>query len=274
MLYFWVNILFMADDEGCLSVSLYTLASRLRLSIQQVRTCLNNIESNTLATHQSTHLGTKITICNFDSYKDVQHTDQHTYQHTLNTPSNTPEKENFPLSPDGFLSDSLSLTPYNPPKEKEKEGDADASPKKRGKPVSAPSEFDFVMKLWNDSAKRNIPKIRGLTPARKEKVRLRIKEMGGMEEARTILAECFKKISESDFCNGTAGKWTATFDWFFDNEKNWMKVMEGNYDNKRQVSRFEQSMDVAQKAKGLIGLIYGSSNERTADGFADTPDEQ
>ena len=99
--------------------------------------------------------------------------------------------------------------------------------------------------------------------------------MGGWERAQEIIRDCFAKINESDYCNGeNNGLWVASFDWFFSNGQNWLKVYEGNYDNKRQVSRFEKTMDVTQKAKSLIGLIYGTGNERTDDCFADTPDEQ
>lgn len=115
----------------------------------------------------------------------------------------------------------------------------------------------------------------GYLRVKKGKVRLRVSEMGGWKEAQEILLESFKKVDASDFCNGNNDhRWVASFDWFFTNGQNWMKVYEGNYDNKRQVSRLEQSMDVAQKAKNLIGLIYGSGNERTANCLADTPDEQ
>lgn len=242
MLYFWVSILFMADESGSFVTSLNTLAKELRLSVQQVRTCLSNIESNKLITHLSTKQGTKVTICNFDNYKTAQQSEQQTLQQTINTPGNKP-KEAPLVPPDGSpLNNSPSFTPYNPPQESLKESSVTDVPEdeKRGKPVSPPPDFSFVLKLWNDSATRSIPKVRMLSPARKEKVRLRIKEMGGMEEAKEILATCFKKISESDFCNGATGKWTATFDWFFENEKNWLKVLEGNYDNRKEKSRLEQ----------------------------------
>lgn len=95
-----------------------------------------------------------------------------------------------------------------------------------------------------------------LSPARKEKVKLRIKEMGGWEEAKAILANCFKKISESDFCNGSTGKWTATFDWFFENEKNWLKVLEGNYDNRKEKSQLEILAENVAKADAYYEQRY------------------
>lgn len=241
MLWFWTNILFMADENGVLETSLSSLARDLHLSVQQVRTCIANIESNKRLTHQATKQGTKINICDFASYEGVQQTEQQTNQQTINTPINKPKE--VPLVPPyGFSPNNpTSFTPYNPPQENEKESSCTEvhEDEKRGKPVSPPPDFSFVLKLWNDSATRSIPKVRMLSPARKEKVKLRIKEMGGMGEAKTILSTCFRKISESDFCNGATGKWTATFDWFFENEKNWLKVLEGNYDNRQEKSQLE-----------------------------------
>lgn len=256
MLWFWANILFMADESGTIETSLSVLARELHMSIQQVRTCLANIESNKRLTHQATKQGTKITVCDFDSYKGIQHTEQHTYQQTINTPSNTPKEA--PLAPPYCSSPNnpSSLTPYNPPQEKEKEGDTDVSPKKRDKPVSAPPDYSFVLDLWNSSAKRSIPKIRAISPARREKIKLRLKEMGGPERAKEILAECFRKISESDFCNGATGKWTATFDWFFENEKNWLKVLEGNYDNRQRKTQLEILAENIAKADAYYEQRY------------------
>ena len=279
MLYFWVSILFMADDEGSFITSIHSLAASLHLSIQQVRTCLANIEGNKLITHQSTYSGTKITIYNFDSYKDVQQAYQQGFQQASNKPDNKPEKE-YPITPpDCSLPDPPSLSPLIFPQEKVEEGDTAVSPKKRGKPASGPSDFfDSVLELWNSYATRSVPKIRSLSPARKEKVKLRVKEMGGWEKAKEILAECFKKISESDFCNGSTGRWAASFDWFFENEKNWLKVLEGNYDNRKEKSQLEVLTENIKKAHEYYGQQYGyggaSAYGNQAGGREDGPDEQ
>ena len=258
MLWFWTNILFMADENGVFETSLSSLARDLHLSVQQVRTCITNIESNKRLTHQATKQRTKITICDFVSYGGIQQTEQQTNQQTTNTPINKPKE--VPLVPPyGFSPNNpTSFTPYNPPQENKKESSCTEvhEDEKRGKPVSPPPDFSFVLKLWNDSATRSIPKVRMLSPARKEKVKLRIKEMGGMEEAKTILSTCFRKISESDFCNGATGKWTATFDWFFENEKNWLKVLEGNYDNRQEKSQLEVLQENIARADAYYEQRY------------------
>ena len=51
------------------------------------------------------------------------------------------------------------------------------------------------------------------------------------------LKQIFTKIQASDFCIGNSGGrgWKASFDWVFENSQNWVKVIEGNYDNNKSV---------------------------------------
>ena len=127
---------------------------------------------------------------------------------------------------------------------------------------------------------RSVKKIVGLSVSRKEKIKLRIDEMGGWEQACATLATCFRKINESDFCNGKGDKkWVASFDWFFINDKNWTKVIEGNYDNMKETTPLDKlSENIAkadeyyeQRYRGYGGAsAYGNPAGRRSDG----PDEQ
>ena len=48
-----------------------------------------------------------------------------------------------------------------------------------------------------------------------------------------LLESIFEKMEDSKFLRGDNSRgWKATFDWLFSNEKNWVKVAEGNYDNR------------------------------------------
>lgn len=93
---------------------------------------------------------------------------------------------------------------------------------------------DGVVKLWNEIC-TSLPKVMRLSDARRDKVKARLKEWGGdtpeamLESARTL----FRRIEDSDFLTGRSGKWKASFDWIFEGRTNWIKVMEGNYDNQR-----------------------------------------
>lgn len=91
-----------------------------------------------------------------------------------------------------------------------------------------------IVKVWNEVCP-SLPKVLRLSNARRDKVKARLKEWGGNspEEMTAKARDLFERIEASDFLTGRNGKWKATFDWIFDSRSNWIKVLEGNYDNKR-----------------------------------------
>lgn len=105
------------------------------------------------------------------------------------------------------------------------EGETSGKPPKKGKDV----DFDAIVDMYHTECK-NYPRVVRLSDARKNKIRIRVEEMNG---DLTILQDIFKKMEASKFLRGDNPKgWKATFDWVFENEKNWVKIYEGNYDNK------------------------------------------
>lgn len=91
-----------------------------------------------------------------------------------------------------------------------------------------------IVKVWNEVCV-SLPKVLRLSDARRDKVKARLREWGGdnPEEMIAKAREYFNRIEASDFLTGRSGKWKASFDWIFDSRNNWIKVAEGNYDNKR-----------------------------------------
>lgn len=76
-------------------------------------------------------------------------------------------------------------------------------------------------------------KVQKMSNSRKDKLRTRWQEIKTLEAFETI---CLK-MESSDFLKGdNKQKWKATFDWILENDNNWVKVIEGNYDNKRVVN--------------------------------------
>ena len=72
-----------------------------------------------------------------------------------------------------------------------------------------------------------------LSDARKNKIRIRVDEMGGFAKAKPMIQTIFEKMQESKFLRGDNRRgWKAYFDWIFENDKNWVKILEGNYDNR------------------------------------------
>lgn len=76
----------------------------------------------------------------------------------------------------------------------------------------------------------SLPKISALTKKRKNIINARLKQYSMVE-----IEEVFILAEASNFLKGTNGKWNATFDWLM-NENNFVKVLEGNYNNKQPSS--------------------------------------
>ena len=100
----------------------------------------------------------------------------------------------------------------------------------------------------------SFPKILQLTAGRKDKILRRLSEMGGMK----ILEQVFKKMEASDFLKGkNQFGWKASFDWVFKNPDNWMKVLEGNYDNRApQTNIFKPANDAR-----FMGMLQTDINK-------------
>lgn len=260
MVYVWLRILLMANSEdrhwhdkivkrGSFITTIASLSGQFNLTIKQVRTCLDRLRAGGEITTNTSNNNTLVTICKYDSYQ-LQGANEG--QMKGKCPAN--EKKNSPslMVPNGSSPDNpSSFTPLLFPQEEIEEGDTAVSPKKEQ------IDYDLVRKLWNDSMKRKVPKIKGLSDARKEKVKVRVEEMGGWDEAEEILRECFRKINESEYCNGENNQvWVATFDWFFTNDKNWMKVYEGNYDNRQRKSQLDILTENVAKADAYYEQRY------------------
>lgn len=88
----------------------------------------------------------------------------------------------------------------------------------------------MVQQIWNTSCP-SFSRLVGLSDSRKNKLKVRLKEMGGLEMFETIC----KKMEESNFLKGDNQKgWRATFDWVITNSNNWVKIYEGQFDNRQQ----------------------------------------
>lgn len=93
--------------------------------------------------------------------------------------------------------------------------------------------YEQIRKMWNSTC-TSLPKVATLSEARKRKIKLRLSEMGsGGADSMAKLQEVLTRIQQSAFLRGNGNtKWRASFDWLFDNDKNWLKVLEGNYDDR------------------------------------------
>lgn len=98
-----------------------------------------------------------------------------------------------------------------------------------GKPEKV--ELNNVVEEFNQVVSR-LPKVTALTTKRRNTIQQRIKEHG-----REAVSVCFFKAGKSDFLCGINDRgWMASFDWIMKPE-NFVKIIEGNYDNKTQIPR-------------------------------------
>ena len=85
-----------------------------------------------------------------------------------------------------------------------------------------------ILGLWN---KTSFQKILQISKERKKLLRARWKEHPDICQWKCLL----KKMEESSFLKGANEKsWTASFDWLISNDTNWLKILEGKYDDRKK----------------------------------------
>lgn len=117
--------------------------------------------------------------------------------------------------------------------------------------------YQDIIARWN-SICVSLPRVTKLDKKRRQKIKCRCDEWGKTPEIWLRTAEeIFGSVQASDFLKGSNGSdWKATFDWLFSNGSNCIKVLEGNYDNRRS-SRGAQQGDLG------IGEFHDKDGRRT-----------
>ncbi|WP_100913560.1 replication protein [Pseudoalteromonas spongiae] len=83
-----------------------------------------------------------------------------------------------------------------------------------------------IQKLFNESL-GELSQVKKLSESRKRTIRARCKDLKTIADWQSF----FTKIFASDFLMGRTKQWKASFDWIL-KESNYVKIIEGNYDNK------------------------------------------
>ena len=151
-----------------------------------------------------------------DKYIQVTNFEKHQYPHVKEQESTIPA----PDMHHACTPESLILNPESPlPITESGETDAPALP------VVSPA--DAVVTQWNEMALRsNVPPVRALNTDRRDKIRTRLRDPAFDYPA--ILAA----IERSPFLRGENDRgWKVGFDFVFDSPKNFLKILEGKYDN-------------------------------------------
>ncbi len=86
-------------------------------------------------------------------------------------------------------------------------------------------DYQGIVDMFNNTC-ISLPKVQKITITRENRIKRRLQNFDVND-----LQNAFIKAEKSDFLSGRNGTWKASFDWFFENDSNLTKVLEGNYDN-------------------------------------------
>lgn len=226
--------------RGQLATSNATMRQDLRLSEQQIRTCIKRLISTGEITYKSTNRYVVITICNYDKYQEIGNSINEQNNEQTNNQSTGEQRAINEQSTTTKEVKNIRSKEYNIKDIKQESGSNDqlssasdeAQAVEPEKPKAEKLPFKDIKAMWNETC-TGFPKLFTLSEPRKNKMRLRIAEMGGLEKALPLIKQIFEKMQQSKFLKGDNKRgWKASFDWLFENDKNWVKVYEGNYDNK------------------------------------------
>jgi len=94
------------------------------------------------------------------------------------------------------------------------------------------SDVDAIIEIWNKVVVNHLPLVEFISEKRTAKVRARLAVDPDPEFWRGV----FLRVRASPFLcgHGDGSKWKASFDWIMNNDTNYIKVLEGNYDAKTQ----------------------------------------
>lgn len=201
--------------RGQIITSISHLCEALGSTPRKVRTSIERLTLSHDIDKQTTNKNTILTICDYDSYigffNDVRQTNDKQTTNKRQT-----DKENFPPTPplkENIIYNPLTLAGEPPLKKTPKE------------------IFDEVVDMWHAICV-DLPQVRVRNATRQKKVLCRVSEMGGYEKALPVIEDVFRTAQSISFYKGDNNRgWKASFDWFFENDTNWAKVLERVHQN-------------------------------------------
>lgn len=89
------------------------------------------------------------------------------------------------------------------------------------------TDYQRIIDFFNERC-TTLPKVKMLSEQRRKLIKGRVEDAGGESELLRVI----EMVNDSDFLSGRSGKWSASFDWIM-KKQNFLKIMEGNYANRR-----------------------------------------
>ena len=215
----WIDMIMLANHEdkkflikgqlieckrGQLAYSQESLSYRWKWTRDKVRHFLKLLEKDKMITHESTHLTTVITICNYCKYQNIN------YDNTQLIPSSPPADPQLTHT-------NNNINNYNN-ENKEELVKAKTS-------ISVP--YEKIVSIYQEILPSN-PGVAKITDKRKNQIRKLWLEDPGVNSLEDWQGY-FSMVKQSKFLTGQNGrKWFASLD-FLIKYDNFLKIVEGEY---------------------------------------------
>lgn len=222
-------------ERGQVSITRKDICALLGIKEQTFRTCMRRlVEDGKISVSNDLFKRSVITVLNFPRYM-VEDAGK---QPALQSPKPQIKPEPVPI-----IEETPELTTLFP-----EDCADDNTPVCPAKKKKENVDCEFIVKLYHDRCP-SLPKVLKLTDKRKMKIRVRFEEMKFSFET---LQEVYDRIEASFFMRGDNKRgWRADFDWIFANSQNWVKVLEGKYDNKSNIYVNNGTSTIPTAAVGL-----------------------
>jgi len=207
---------------GSFITSFESISKKTGLTIQQTRTAIRLLKSTYEVASKATNKYTVIYVENWAKYQsDEIETSKQNGKRINKQLTNKQQTTNKQLTTDKEIKELEEI-----------------------KELKNKDIHTVVFDFWNlKSIGTKVPKITQLTEKRKSNIKSRLKDFDtDVDKANlesNVLLETIERAFKSDFLTkGTDGnKWIMSFDWVFESPNNFIKVYEGNYDNKVKSSK-------------------------------------
>lgn len=235
-------------NKGDAVIGVNALAEQLNLSVRQVRTALEHLKSTGEITVKATNKFSIVTVENWAKYQlecdqsDKQATNKRQSKNDVfdgigekTTSETTNNRQAELLGSQGFADSQEQADDKQPTNNRQTTDKRPTTPKERKNIRN--NNISIVIDIWN-SICVDFPKVIKATQGttRYKAINARWNEYG--EDG---IRETFEKVQQSAFLKGESESgWQATFDWVM-KPNNFIKVKEGNYDNK--IKRHSESHD-------------------------------
>jgi len=224
--------------RGQLLTSRDKISKDTGLTERQIRTCLSRLKTTGEIAVKTTNKYSIITICKYEEYQDDLQSARPTERpaecqsNDRQATSKATDKATTSTEDKNIRNKEISISEDIDTKKSRKAASPSASDEAQAEEPAEKIPFAEIKNLWNSTC-TGFARLVVISDNRRNKIRNRVAEMGGVEKALPIIKTIFEKAQASSFLKGDNKRgWKASFDWFFENDKNWVKVFEGNYDEK------------------------------------------